>query len=114
MVMLAPPVGLLEVFGVPVEVALHAVALETGAGDAVPLAGVDDELGGDAQAAQRLVHLLAPLERNVGVAVAAQEDGWRFDPVGVQERVGELLVGGPGFGIPGRTDLVVVLNDVLI
>ena len=76
--------------------------------------GVDDELRVDAQAAQRLVHLLAALHGDVEIALAAEEHRRRLDAVGVQERIGNLHVGFPRFRIPRRTDFVVVLDDVLV
>src|ERR1039458_10069215 len=67
------PALLLQILGVPGEVALHAVLLVTGPRDAVVLAGIDHQLGGHAQAAQRLVHLLAAHQRHIEVAFSAQE-----------------------------------------
>src|ERR1017187_10354481 len=49
----------LQILGVPGQVTLDAVLLVTGPRDAVVLTGIDHQLGGHAQAAQRLVHLLA-------------------------------------------------------
>src|ERR1700733_3875823 len=81
-----------DVFVVPVEVALVAVVDEGGAGEAVELAGVDDQLGGHVERAQGLIHLFAAYERNVHVLVSAHKEGWSFDLVGVIERIGELDV----------------------
>src|ERR1035441_9865399 len=53
-----PTVLLLQILRVPGQVTLHAVLLVTGARDAVVLAGIDHQLRGHTQAAQRLVHLL--------------------------------------------------------
>jgi hypothetical protein len=78
----------------------------------VELAGIDDQFGRDSEAAEGLVHLLAAVEGDIEVLVAAHEEGRRFDAVGVVERVGELDVGLLGF--PGREQFVVVLVDVLV
>src|SRR5689334_10304047 len=62
-----------EVLAVPGDVALEPV-LEIGRlADPVVLARVDDQLGVDTLAAQRLVHLLGVQQRDVEVLVAAQE-----------------------------------------
>ena len=75
---------------------------------------INDQLGIDTQAPQRLIHLLAALHRDVEIPLPAKEHGWRGDAVGMQKRVRNLLVGFPGLGVPRRSDFVVVLNDVLI
>src|SRR5437868_9400334 len=99
---------------VPGHVALVAVAHVAGALYAVELVGVDDELRVYAEASERLVHLLAALDGHVEVALAAEEERRRLDAVGVEERVGDFLVGLPGLRVPRRADLVVVLDDVLV
>ena len=68
----------------------------------------------DAQAAQRLVHLLAALHRDVEIAFAAKEDGWSVDSIGVQKRIGDFHVGVPRFLVHGGPISLIVLNDVLI
>src|SRR5690349_3249438 len=60
---------LLQILVVPPQVSLVPVAHIARAGDAVVLVGIDDELCIDAQAAQRLIHLLSALHRHVEVAL---------------------------------------------
>src|SRR5215510_10986093 len=104
----------LYILFIPSQVALITIAHVARTCDAVELIRIDHELGFDSQTSQSLVHLLTALHRNVEVALAAQEKCRRFDSIGVQEWIRNLLKGFPGFGIPGRTNLVIVLNDVLI
>ena len=59
-------------FVVPVQVALQPVDLVGRRRDAVELAGVDHQLRVDAEALQRLVHLLAADQRDVEVLLAAR------------------------------------------
>src|ERR1035437_11059604 len=103
----------LQILGVPSQVTLDAVPLVTGPRDAVVLTGIDHQLGGHAQAAQRLVHLLAAHQRHIEVALSAQEERGRRDLVGVQERIGDP---DPRIeaDLPGRADLFVVLHYVLV
>ena len=54
------------------------------------LARVDHQLGLDAEAAQRLIHLLAAEQRHVEILLAAHEQRRRLDPVGVEERIRHL------------------------
>src|SRR5207249_4229747 len=82
--------------------------------DAMKFVRIDHELSFDSQTTQRLVHLLTTLHRNVEAALAAEEKSRRLDAIGMQERIGDLNVSLPRFRIPRRTDLVVVLNDVLV
>src|SRR5204862_7985099 len=96
------------------EVALVSVPYVARARDAVELVRVDHQLGVDVEAAQRLVHLLRALHRYVEVALAAEKQRRRLDAIGVQERIGKLLVGFPRLWFPRRADLIVVLDDVLI
>src|SRR5258706_1574034 len=99
---------------IPREVALVAIADVARARDAVELVRVNHQLCVDAEAAQRLIHLLPALHRHVEIALAAEYKRRRLDSVGVQERIRQLLVGLPRLRIPRRADLVVVLDDVLI
>ena len=78
------------------------------------LVRINDELRIDAQAAQCLIHLLAALNGHVEIAFTAHEKRGRFDAIGVQKRIRELHILFPRGRIPGRPDLVVVLNDVLV
>ena len=78
------------------------------------LVGIDHELSIDTQAAQSLIHLLAALHRYIEVTLAAEKQRRRLNSISVQERIGDLDVGFPGPGVPGRANLIVVLNDVLI
>src|SRR5204862_2512056 len=82
--------------------------------DPVKLVRIDHELGVDAETAQRRVHLLASLDRHVEIALTAQKKGRRLDAIGMQEGIRDLLISLPRFRIPGRANLVVVLDDVLI
>src|ERR671933_585795 len=72
---------------VPGQVALQAVDLVARRRQAVELVRVDDELRLDAEAAQRLVHLLAPDRRDVEVLLAHEKERRRPDAVRVEERV---------------------------
>src|SRR5215213_3551645 len=104
----------LHVFVVPREVALPTIALITRSLNAVVLVRIDDELCVDAETAQRLVHLLTTLNRNVEIAFAAEEERRRLDSIRVQERIRDLHIRLPRFWVPGWSNLVIVLNDVLI
>src|SRR5688500_5390381 len=106
--------SLLDVLLVPRQVALHPIALITRSLNAVVLVWIDNQLRVDPETAQRLVHLLTTLDGNVEVAFAAHEQRRRLNAIGVQERVRNLHVRFPRFRIPRRTNLVIVLNDVLI
>src|SRR5882724_3353020 len=105
---------LLYVFVVPAQVSFITIADVTWPRDAVILVGINNQLRIDPEAAQCLVHLLAALDRHVEVALAAEKQRRRLDPVGVQERIGDFLISLPRFRIPRRTNFIVVLNDVLI
>ena len=78
------------------------------------LVRINDQLRVDAEAAQRLVHLLTALDWHVEIAFAAEKQRRCLDAIGMQERIRDLLVSLPRFGIPRRADFVIVLNDVLI
>src|SRR5260221_1018368 len=106
--------SLLQILVVPRQVALHPIPDIARPGDAVLLVGIDDELRIDTQAPERLIHLLAALHRNVEIALAAKEQRRRRDAIRVQERIGDLHVRLPRLRVPGRSDFVVVLNDVLV
>src|SRR5437773_11600298 len=99
---------------VPREVPLVAIAYVARTGDAVEFVRVDDELRVDVEAAKSLIHLLPALHGHVEVALTTEEQRGCLDPIGVQERIRDLLVRLPRFGVPRRADLVVVLDDVLI
>src|SRR5256885_9921224 len=75
----------LEVPVVPRHVPLQPIPQVARLPDGVALSRIDHELRGDAHTAQRLVHLLRVEEWHVEVLVAAQAQGRRDDPVGVQE-----------------------------
>src|SRR5712692_1921983 len=105
---------LLHILVIPRQVSFIAIANIARARDAVILVRIDDQLRVDAEAAQRLVHLLAALDGNVEVTLAAEKERRRLDAIGVQERVRNLDVGVPCFRIPRRAVLVIVLNYVLI
>src|SRR5204863_1091171 len=104
----------LHVLVVPTQVSFISVLHVARACDAVKFVWIDHELSLDAQAAQRLVHLLATLNGHVEVALAAEKQRRRLDTVGVQERVRDFDVGLPGLRIPRWANFIVVLNDVLI
>src|SRR5437773_2392931 len=71
---------------VPRQVALQAI-LEVGRGaQPVRFAGIDDELGRAAEASQRLVELLAVLDRNGPIDVASHDEGGSHDPLHLVER----------------------------
>src|SRR4051794_6287248 len=92
---------------VPGQVTLQPVPDVARRGDAVVLAGVDHELRVDAEAPQRLIHLLAADDRDVEVRLAAEVEGRRLDAVGVEERVGHP---DPRLEtLPGRAELLLVL-----
>src|SRR2546425_179588 len=76
---------LFHILVVPTEVPLITIAHVTWARDAVELVGIDHELGFDAETAQGLIHLLAALDGDVEVALAAEEQCRRLDAIGVQE-----------------------------
>jgi hypothetical protein len=56
-----------------------------GRGEAVVLAGIDNELGGAAEAFQRLVHLLTAEDGNVPVDITTHEKSGGGDVVGAKE-----------------------------
>ena len=96
----------------PGDVALQPVVDVAGASEEMELGGIDDQLGGDAEGAQGLVHLLAADDGDVEVVLAAHEEGGRFDAVGVQERIGNFY---PGiYGFPRWAEFVGVLKNVLV
>src|ERR1051326_813015 len=105
---------LLHVLVIPGQVTLPTIALITRPLNAVILVGIDDELRVDAETTQRLVHLLTALNRDVEVALAAEEQGRRLNLIGVQKRIRDLHVRLPRLRIPRWSNLVVVLNDVLV
>src|SRR5712671_4607538 len=78
---------LLHIFVVPGQVALVTIAHIARPRDAVKLIRIDDQLGFDAETAQRLIHLLAALDRHVEIALATEKQGGRLDAIGVQERI---------------------------
>ena len=78
------------------------------------LVRIDNQLRIDPETAQRLVHLLTALHRHVEVALAAEKQRRRLNAIGVQERIGDLYVRLPRFRVPRWSNLVVVLNDVLV
>jgi hypothetical protein len=84
--------SLLHVLVIPGDVTLHPIALITRSLNAVVLVRIDDQLRVDAQTAQRLVHLLTTLHRHVEVAFAAEKERRRLNPIGMQERIGDLHV----------------------
>jgi hypothetical protein len=75
---------------------------------------IDDELRVDTETAQRLVHLLTTLDRHVEVSLAPEKQRGCLNAIGVQERIRDFNVRLPRLWIPGWSNLVVVLNDVLI
>src|SRR6185503_17567972 len=106
--------GFLHVFVVPREIGLPTIALITRSLNAVVFVRIDDELRVDAETAQRLVHLLTTLNRNVEIAFAAEKERRRLNAIRVQKRIRDLHVRLPRLRIPGWSNLVIVLNDVLI
>src|SRR5436190_14847911 len=99
----------LQVLVVPIQVALEPIDLVTGNRDAVELRRIDDELRVDAETLQRLIHLLAADRGHVEVLFAHHEQRRRLDPVGVEERIGDLDPQILRF--PRRADLGLVLRD---
>src|SRR5205809_1125815 len=84
--------------GSPGPVASHAITSREPTGRAaqpVRFAGIDDELGRAAEASQRLVELLAVLDRNVPIDVASHDEGGSHDPLHLVER-GQPLPHRPG------------------
>src|SRR5438105_12470481 len=106
--------GLLHILVVPPQISFIAIANITRAGDAVKLVWINYELRFHSETAQGLIHLLAALDWDVEVALPAEEQRRRLDAIGVQEGIRDLDVGLPGFRVPRWTNLVIVLNDVLI
>src|SRR5439155_15013105 len=97
---------------VPRQITLVAIAQEARPGEPVVLPRIDDEFGRDTQRRQRLVHLFPAKDRHVEVVLPAEEERRRANPVGMEERIGELE---PERRIlPRRAKLVVVQEDVLI
>src|SRR5213593_4367164 len=82
----------LQILVVPRQVPLEPIALIARPRDAVVLVRIDHELRVDAEAAQRLIHLLSALHGDVEIALAAQEQRRRLDPIRVEERVRDLLI----------------------
>ena len=78
------------------------------------LVRIDDQLRVDPETSQRLIHLLATLNRHVEIALATEEQCRRLNSIGMQERIRKLLICFPRLWIPGWPNLVVVLNDVLV
>jgi len=58
---------------VPIETALVAVDEVARFLEAVELAGIDDEFGGNVEAAQGLIHLFAVEQRDIEIVPAAQK-----------------------------------------
>jgi hypothetical protein len=102
-----------QILRVPAEIPLHAILLIARPRDAVIGIGIDHQLRGHSQRRQRLVHLLAAGQRDIPIFLPTQKQRRGLDLVGVQERIGDPI---PGFqpGLPRRSDLFVILNDVLI
>ena len=97
---------------IPIEVTLGAIDNVARLFQAVILAGINNELGGHALAAQSFIHLLGVEQRHVEIRFAAKKERGRFDFVGVEKRIGDAR---PGLGIfPRHAKLVLVIEDVLV
>src|SRR5215213_4694933 len=104
----------LHVLVIPREIPLHPIALVARPLDAVVLVRIDNQLRINPETAQRLVHLLAALHGHIEVALAPKEECWRLNTIRVQERIRDLHISLPRFRVPRWTNLVIVLNDVLV
>src|SRR5262245_21356976 len=96
----------------PGEVALDAVALVAGPGEAVMLTRIDDELGLSPEAPERLVHVLRVDERHVEILLPAHAQRRGGNGAGLEERVRRAEVAVDP--LPGQAQLVLVLADVLV
>src|SRR5262245_24919983 len=104
----------LHIFFVPGQVSLITIAHIARASNSVKLIRVDHQLGFHPQAAQSLIHLLPALNGYVEIPFAAEKQRRRLDAIRMQKRIRNLDVGFPGLRIPWRTNLMIVLTDVLI
>src|SRR5579871_780651 len=102
----------LKVFIKPRYPSLQSVALVAWHADAMELSGIDDELCGHAECAQRLIHLFAACGGHVEIFFAAEKKCGRFYFVGFEQRVRNLDVRAHAF--PRRPDFIIVLIDVLV
>src|SRR6266516_1381461 len=105
---------LLQILVIPGQVALQTIADVAGTLDALILVEVDHQLCFDAKAAQRLVHLLATLDGHIEIAFATEKQCGSLDVIGVEEWIGDFYVSFPCFWVPGGTNLMIVLDDVLV
>ncbi len=80
-------VGGFQILVVPGKIALVAIADKAGPREAVKLAGINDELCGNAERSERLVHLFTADDGHVKIPVTAHEQGGRVDSIGFEERV---------------------------
>src|ERR1700730_13640794 len=72
---------ILYILVVPRQVSLVTIAYVARPRDAVILVGIDNQLRINAQTAQRLIHLLATLDRDVEIAFAAKKQRRGLNPI---------------------------------
>src|SRR5262245_48885483 len=105
---------LLHILLVPRQVSFHSIALVAGSLNAVKLIRVNNQLRIDSQASQCLIHLLTSLHRHVEVSFTTEEQRRCLNSIRMQERIREFHICIPGLWIPRWSNLVIILDDVLV